>query len=288
MCDILTKLRQHVPSHLTVSAKIRLPRSLNKQDVKNRITRLTQTGINFLTVHGRTLEENKTKTGAVHVDMLKLAVETAGTVPVVVNGGIESHADVQTMLETTNAAAVMSSEALLETPNLFSIDSSLLSPQELFQQQVGMARDYIHLCAATPPLPGVLGQYGSFAIVKGHLFKILHRYLHKHTDLRDQLTKCTRLTHAVEVLEHLETRYPSEEACTSCPSSAVDASWYRRHWSANCRVHQRNRRQSKQEENVQSIDEKKEAIKLRIEKLRNERLVKKEMKEQEQEERLAV
>lgn len=282
VCDILQKLRRHVPPHLLVSCKIRLPRSLREEDVKNRIQRVTEAGVNFVTVHGRTLEENKTKTRAVHMDMIRLAVETAGNIPIIANGGVETHLDVNKLRETTNAAAIMSSEALLETPNIFTVDSTKLSPHELFCQQVDMAREYMSQCTATPPLPGVLGGYGSFAIVKGHLFKILHRYLHQHTDIRDQLTRCTRLVDAVEVLDELTNRYQTAEDCSSCPSSKMDASWYRRHWAANRQVHQRSR-YAEQQGNVQSVEERKEEMKQRIAKLRQERLSK-----HKAEERLAV
>ena len=75
-----------------------------------------------MTIHGWTLEENKTKTSACHVDLLGLAVETAN-IPVIVNNGIEQHDDIHMLREQTEAVAVMSSEALLEMPNLFWIDS---------------------------------------------------------------------------------------------------------------------------------------------------------------------
>ena len=272
VCRTLTRLRQHLPASYSVSCKIRLPRSLDDQDIKNRIQRLVETGIDFMTVHGRTLEENKTKTGSVHADKISLAVETAGNIPVIANGGIEHHVDIETMMKTTNAAAVMSSEALLETPNLFTTDSTLLSSHKLFQQQVGMARDYIQLCTLYPPLPGVLGGFGSFSIVKGHLFKMLHRYLQQHEDIRDQLTSSTKLVHALDVLDELDGRYNDVNDYETCPSSQTDASWYRRHWAANNRVHQR--RKTLESREPKSVEERKEEMKQRIAKLRQERLAK--------------
>jgi tRNA-dihydrouridine synthase len=253
VCDILKRLRQHLPLQYSVSCKIRLPRSLKEQDIMNRIQRLVETGIDFITVHGRTLEENKTKTRGVHVDKISLAVETAGSVPVIANGGIEHYSDVHTILTTTNAAAVMSSEALLETPNLFATDSTQLSPHDVFQQQVGMAREYIDLCTLHPPLPGVLGGFGSYSIVKGHLFKMLHRYLHQHADIRDQLTASTKLVNALNVLDELQSRYGGQDEYDACPSSKKDSSWYRRHWAANRRVHQR--RKTQETVNVKSVEE---------------------------------
>jgi tRNA-dihydrouridine synthase len=272
VCNVLATLRRHVPSEYTVSCKIRLPVSLHDNDITNRIQRIVDTGVNFITVHGRTLVENKTKTGAVHVNKLKLAVDAAQNVPVICNGGVEHHTDIKRLLQETNSAAYMSSEALLETPNIFSKDSTSLPPRELFQQQVDMAQEYIDVCAIYPPLPGVLGGHGSFCIVKGHLFKFLHRYLHQHTDIRDQLNTSTRLTDAVAILNQLSCRYQNDEDYNSCPSCGEDSSWYRRHWAANSRVHQRNRQgQAKPE---QTVEEKKKEMKQRISELRKGRLAK--------------
>lgn len=291
VCDILQMLKRHVPSHYSVSCKIRLPVSLKDEDIQNRIQRLVDTGVNFITVHGRTLEENKTKTGAVHVDKLRLAVEMAGKVPVICNGGVESHADIDRLLGLTNAAAIMSSEALLETPNLFSTDSSQLSPRLLFQQQVNMAREYIDLCAIYPPLPGVLGGNGSFSIVKGHLFKILHRYLQQHVDIRNQLMCATRLVDGVAILDELQSCYQNQGDFGDCPSSQQDASWYRRHWAANNRVHQRKRHAQMLHPVQETVEQRKEEMKQRIAKLRKERLARQDKEEsharQDEEERLS-
>jgi tRNA-dihydrouridine synthase len=234
---------------------------------------LQNTGIDFMTVHGRTLEENKTKTMACHTDMLRLAVETAD-IPVIANGGIERHDDIQVLRDKTGAAAVMSSEALLETPNLFQMESHDFSPQKRFQQQMSLAREYIQLCASYPPLPGVLGGFGSFQIVKGHLFKMLHRYLQQHADIREQLTCSTRLRDALVAVDELERRFHScaKNDWQNCPSSQPSASWYRRHWEARALVHQRGREALSTSN--KTIQEQKKEIKERIAKLQQERVAK--------------
>jgi tRNA-dihydrouridine synthase len=273
-CDILTRLKRHFP-HTLVSCKIRLPLSLNVDNVKNRILQLQNTGIDFITVHGRTLEENKTKTLACHTDLLQCAVETA-EIPVIANGGIERHDDIQRLKEQTGAAAVMSSEALLETPNLFQMDSHDYSPQQRFRQQMSLAREYIQLCASYPPLPGVLGGFGSFQIVKGHLFKMLHRYLQQHADIREQLTCSTKLRDALVAVDELERRYDCAQIdWQKCPSSQPNASWYRRHWEARALVHQRGREALST--STKTIQERKNEMKTRIARLRQERLIKNEV-----------
>jgi tRNA-dihydrouridine synthase len=137
ICSILSTLREALPSSVAVSAKIRLP--LDDDTLQDRIPRLVGTGINFLTIHGRTLLENKTKVGPMHTNRVRLAIEAARRVvkdfPVVANGGMETYRDVQEILEATGAVAAMSSEALLETPNIFLPESLNLDPKERMEQQ---------------------------------------------------------------------------------------------------------------------------------------------------------
>jgi tRNA-dihydrouridine synthase len=251
VCDILTALRRHLPRDIVVSAKIRLP---SEDDVlKDRIARLLDTGIHFLTVHGRTLKENKTNVGAVHVDRIKLAIETAHTIspnfPVIANGGMETYHDIQSILQYTGASAAMSSEALLETPNLFQSSSSMYMslPRDRFDQQIFFATRYLDICQEVgPPLPGVMGDGGSFSIVRGHLFKFLHRYLNNdHTDLRDRFAasseKMRTLHDARSLIRQLKQRYAglSDDEWVALASSNPEASWYRRHRRPDRRVHHR-------------------------------------------------
>jgi tRNA-dihydrouridine synthase 1 len=260
--QILTSLRQSLPKDVLVSAKIRLP--LDPTRLKSRITRLAETGIDTLTIHGRTLKENKTLVGPCHVDQVRRAIQVIAStksLPVVANGGIENYHSISTVLQQTGASAVMSSEALLETPNLFSV-APLETPRELLQQQLNFSRRYVELCAQHPPLPGVLGHDGgSFNIVRGHLFKFLHRYLQIHMDLRDRLAdpKLRTLMQASELLEELDERYSSTAALEQCPSSRPESSWYRRHWT-----------ESPREEEVDlSVEDRKRRLQERIERLRS-------------------
>jgi len=254
VCQILTALRKALPQHVAVSAKIRLPLDPSQQD--DRIQRLCATGIHFLTVHGRDLTENKTTVRGVHRERLRAVVRTAHAlhVPVVANGGVETADDVDLIRRTTGAAAVMSSEALLERPSLFAAATNnnhnapeTTPPRERFEELVGLAQDYLQWCRYAPPLPGVLGATGgSFTVVRGHLFKFLYRYWNDHTDLRDELANSRahysgggkkmiqRLDQAEDLLERLRERYcnlSDDQEWEALPSSDVPtASWYRRHW----------------------------------------------------------
>jgi tRNA-dihydrouridine synthase 1 len=246
---ILQSLRDHLPSTVAVSAKIRLP--LDDNELQDRINRLVDTGIHFLTIHGRTVWENKTKVGACAVDRIQLAVDTVqNRIPVVANGGMEDYNDVQRIVQSTGAVAAMSSEALLERPDLFKKESlDALSPQHRFDHQVSFAKQYLSKCAIVPPVPGVLGNSGSMGIVRGHLFKFLHRYLQDQPDIRDRLAAAnegtvgdaTTLHHARCLIEELEERYSTftDIEWSSASSSSPDSSWYRRHRRPDRKVHQK-------------------------------------------------
>ena len=286
VCSILSALREALPSSVAVSTKIRLP--LDDETLQDRIPRLVGTGIDFMTIHGRTLLENKTKVGAVHKSRIRLAVDAAHRVkknfPVVANGGMESYRDVQEILIATGAVAAMSSEALLETPNIFMPESVDLEPKERMEQQFSFAREYLSICASVaPPLPGVLGasryKGGSCIVAKGHILKFLHRFLQEHPDLRDRLADdpslCT-VAQAQSLVEQLYQRYAdlSLEELSCVSSSSSESSWYRRHRKPGRRVHQKevqigSTMDSSPEE---SIEERKRRTKERIQILRSQNM----------------
>jgi tRNA-dihydrouridine synthase len=282
VCRILSQLRKDLPASVAVSAKVRLP--FDDSTLGDRIPRLIDTGVNFLTIHGRTLEENKTKVRACHLDRIRLAAEIAHQhkpgFTIIANGGVESFSDVSRVQKETGAVAVMSSEALLECPNLFVKDSSTLSRRQLLEQQFSFAREYLLWCRAYPPLPGVLGHDGgSFNVARGHLFKFLHRYLQEHADLRDRLAsnQIRTVRQATELIEALHQRYQgmTDDDLSRCKSSHLNSSWYRRHWDAteNVHIHQRHRNSlhasgSPVIGDILSLEQRKQAIRQRIAQLR--------------------
>ena len=283
VCDILRALRSSLPSTTAVSVKIRLP--LDPNELEDRVLRLMDTGVDFLTIHGRTLRENKTLVGACHTDEIKRAIEIARGVrpsfPVVANGGIEHLVDVSRVIAETSASATMSSEALLERPNLFSTDSSGFSPQQVYRQQLQFAEDYLSWCEYSPPLPGVLGHVGgSFNIVRGHLFKFLHRYVQEHGDLRDRLAsqRLTSVDGARELLSELRERYDclQENAqWLGLSSSDSEASWYRRHWSSASVRHSRaGFGETNSVSSIMSVEDRKALIRARLADYQNQRVQK--------------
>jgi tRNA-dihydrouridine synthase len=177
---------------------------------------------------------------------------------------METFQDVQDLLRRTGASAAMSSEGLLEVPNLF-VNPRYpqdMTPRQIFLQQVQFCRDYLDVAQQYPPLPGVLGAYGSWTIARGHLIKFLHRYLQHDEelarDLRDALlltssssssTKtasqgrynCYCVADAYRLIDELQRRYDqlTWEEWEQLPSSRHYTSWYRRHWPDSQVYHNR-------------------------------------------------
>ena len=280
VCEILRVLRDYLPRQVAVSAKIRLPNpNLQQPDhdlLRSRMLRLAETtGVDFLTIHGRTVLENKTAVRACHTDQIRKAVEIVRAsssrpgLPVIANGGVEFMPDVSQRLDETGASAIMSSEGLLETPNFFVVDSSQHSPKQLLEQQFQVTRDYLAWSYNFPPMPGVLGPWGCAGVVKGHVFKMLHRYWQEHADLRERLAKhkCKRAVQMWSLVEELYGRYENlhEDELADLSSSLPSSSWYRRHWKAASLLHQRGRSTAS---NILSVVERKELARQRIAKLR--------------------
>jgi tRNA-dihydrouridine synthase len=285
VCEIISTLRRDLPFNVGVSCKIRLP--LQEDKLKERICKLIDAGVDLISVHGRTLKENKTKVRECNWDAIAKVVQIAKEYsqnpyfPIIANGGIEYSSDVDRCLAYTGASAVMSSEALLENPGIFqqsAKDDVDISPELLFQRQIRYCHEYLDLCTLYPPLPGSLGKIGgSFNCIRAHFFKIVHRYLEEHPDLRELLghpTKVTSIGGARQLLYQLEQRYSNITDWSELRSSNVSkSSWYRRHREAAVTSRMSTRGQRVESELAGlSIEEKKNVMRERLRKLREQRL----------------
>mmetsp|Transcript_20788 Transcript_20788/g.47192 ORF Transcript_20788/g.47192 Transcript_20788/m.47192 type:complete len:442 (-) Transcript_20788:445-1770(-) len=99
------------------------------------VRKMADTGIDLLTVHGRTVRENKTATGPARWNVVRKIVEAVGRessygLPIISNGGVGCPADVLACVRHTGADGVMSSEALLEDPSLFDINHPMLAADD--------------------------------------------------------------------------------------------------------------------------------------------------------------
>lgn len=230
--DLVGSVARAPDVSLAVTAKIRLLPDM--RDTLDLVLRLQDAGASALTVHGRTREQNKALSGAADWDAIAEVV-AAVDVPVVANGGVGSYADALALAEHTGAAGVMSSEALLEDPALFSggagvhgmLAGGSLSPAAQAFRQLDLATEYMDLAdevGVTSPAPN--------SVIKGHLFKMLHRLLAAppNHDARDRLATVWEREDMRAILADLRRRY---EALVSAgreeDASIVGGSWYMRH-----------------------------------------------------------
>ena len=287
-CDVLAKMRQTLPQNIGVSAKIRLP--IDETQLKERIERIIHSGVDLITVHGRTLKENKTKVKHANWDAIGLAAQIARECsgnpdfPVIANGGIEYGSDVQKCLDHTGASAVMSSESLLENPALFAtsgpyaVDDTELSPRQLFERHLNLVDEYLDLCELYPPVPGSLGKVGgSYNVVRSHVFKMIYRYLEERPKIRTKLADNSTVSIPAtrQILKELRASYAelSDAEWRDCKSGKIGSSWYRRHREAATTVHRRGGHASNAGSlnEVTSIEEKKRIMKERLRKLQEQK-----------------
>ncbi|TMW59268.1 hypothetical protein Poli38472_004337 [Pythium oligandrum] len=203
--DIVTTLSQNLSIPVTVKIRI-FP---DRQETLEFADMIQAAGADLLCVHGRTKEMNKTAVKEADWDIIREIKERL-SIPVIANGGIELPEDVERCLQVTKADGVMSSEAILENPALFSTD------KEASYSFVEMAKQYLDATLEYPP--------ASDKIIRAHLFKIIFQDLCVHTDLRTDLAKAPNRDAMVKIVEELEKRLAEKPG-----EYKVETSWYRRH-----------------------------------------------------------
>ena len=151
-----------------VTAKIR--RLSSDEDTLALCKAIEDCGVSMLTVHGRTVENSKLYIQEADWDIIR-KIKASLSIPVIANGGVSCRADALACLEYTGADGVMSSEALLENPKLFSEEGDQLFRTNYITSQIQTSKEYLNLVLSYP-LPRPLHN-----VVRGHLFKFLFRFV---------------------------------------------------------------------------------------------------------------
>ena len=221
--DIVSTL--HKGLRIPITVKIRILPTL--EETLKLVETLVSAGAQLLTVHGRTKEMNKTKVGVTNWDWIaKIREQIGGRIPLFANGSIASYEDVQRCLSVTGADGVMTSEAILESPALFSGGRDPVTQREL--EQLELAREYLDICRTQPP--------PTCSFARAHLFKLLYMALAAHTDLRAELNEAREIDTLVGIVEALgeRTAHLSREEKVEQGLLLVDGrvgvdTWYGRH-----------------------------------------------------------
>lgn len=219
VCEILRTLERNLG--VAITCKVRLLSTV--EQTVEACLRFQDAGVSMICVHGRTVEQNKQRSGAANWDAIA-AVVSALDVPVLANGGVSSLEDVYACMSATGAAGVMSSEALLENPALFvgnrAADGAYISQRRLASEYVALAREH------EAPLKSA----------RSHVFKFAHGALMAHTALRDRLVTAGSYSDLENVVLALDAVDPDcdLEPWHHPPEGkvhSVERAWYFRHRS---------------------------------------------------------
>lgn len=138
--DIITGVIRGLNKELTlVPATCKIRKVNNEREYQDTLKLchgLVAAGVSAITIHGRIKEEKGHHTKAADWEFIRILKATPGIgdrVPIFANGGIEDYRDVVRCFEHTRCDAVMSSEGLLEDPQLFAPLNNDVCKKYIFQ-----------------------------------------------------------------------------------------------------------------------------------------------------------
>ncbi|KAH9486433.1 tRNA-dihydrouridine(20) synthase [NAD(P)+] [Psilocybe cubensis] len=138
LCAILVALREAMPSHITVTAKIRLLPS--QEDTLKLVERIVNTGVSALTVHCRT--RNMREKDRAVIERLREIVEfvegMGKDIAVVENGDCKDWEDAKRVRAVTGAHSVMIARGAESNPSCF-------SPEPLKDVETTLIPAYLNL-----------------------------------------------------------------------------------------------------------------------------------------------
>ncbi|XP_074654537.1 tRNA-dihydrouridine(16/17) synthase [NAD(P)(+)]-like isoform X2 [Tubulanus polymorphus] len=169
--------------NIPVTCKIRIHSDLQRTIRYARM--IESAGAQVLTIHGRTRDQKQHLTGKADWDVIK-AVKQAVGIPVIANGNILDFNDIEDCLRYTGADAVMSAEAILHNPALFSGKNPNVCE---------MAEEFLNLCYVHST---------DIGHVRTHLFWLFAYSLPSFPDLQMQLGMANTMDKLKDVVNKLK------------------------------------------------------------------------------------
>ena len=220
---ILTKMVNELECPIT--AKIRIFDS--EEETLDMCRAIQDCGVSMLTVHGRTIREANQFCGPANWDRIAKIKQTL-SIPVIANGGIGCYADAINCLAHTGADGVMSSEALLENPKMFSEQGDYEFRNNYPRAQINTVKEFITEANSFTLPPGQ-----EIPNIRGHLFKIMHRMVLAplNQDLLKQLSSLdyVKMCEVVNVLEERLKSVDFDEERALNKGLLVPTGFYMRH-----------------------------------------------------------
>jgi len=235
--ELLVDLVRHLAQTfypLPISVKVRLLPTGNISDSLHLYTRLVDAGAAMLTIHGRHRHQKGHLTGPANWDAIKQAVQLLGhRIPILANGSIYNLDTVQDCLQQTGADGVMSSEAILEYPAMFTLNNIQLTQGKRLvgPGRIQLTREYLHLCKEFPPEKS--GQGNGLSTIRAHLFKLLFQDTQEYTFIRDALARSKTFDDYVSICNQVEEIHEKNGHVVE----NEDLSWYFRHWKNHANQH---------------------------------------------------
>ncbi|KAI1317310.1 tRNA-dihydrouridine(16/17) synthase [NAD(P)(+)]-like protein [Mortierella claussenii] len=190
IASLISTLHKHLP--IPVTAKIRVFPEVEKTVAYAKM--VVEAGAQILVVHGRLREMKGHLTGVADWEKIRRVQEEVGhLVPVIANGNILYHEDVERCMKETGCAGVMSAEGSLYNPAIF-------TPGHPTSWK--LAEEYLTICDELDT---------KIAYTRGHLFKIFQPCLSIHTDLRTELGLTNSREGMWEVTRKLKERLIKDE-----------------------------------------------------------------------------
>lgn len=249
--QILLKMVEKLGCPITVKI-----RKLSSDEETIRLCKLIEScGVSMITVHGRTKDSSKSFTGPADWNIIR-SIKNELKIPVIANGGISNLDDALRCLQQTGADGVMSSEALLENPSLFSVEGDYAYRFDYVKHQISIAKELIRLFYIYNPL--------QIHQLRGHLFKILYRILNatENIPIRDQLSVSTSES-IFDIIYKIEEKYSNifcNENVLIQNGLLYSSSWYSRHRDQKPQDRKRNIRVTNDLETVDKLKNLKERL----------------------------
>lgn len=185
--NVVKELVAELGHLIPISVKVRLLPSGVEDSLKLYRRLVDDAGVAMLTVHGRNRMQKGLRTGKADWDAIKKVVDTFGhKIPIIANGSIGNFDDVRECLAHTGADGIMSSEAVLEYPSVFTeTGTAAVGGKRMGPGRLALAREYLRMCEKYPPEAG--GQGTGIKCVRAHLHRMLHPDLKGRDKLRDMI-----------------------------------------------------------------------------------------------------